>query len=224
LDSKIKPQKRKPNGDWIYPAKENKRKQRLTSNSKKKKWYATPNLTCKCTGLALSLGYRGLDADHRFFFPPSAGRRMVAASALSAGPAQAEGWVETAAKPDIFPSARQEIRPSTASPLGNAGAGAPRPKSHGGVREDSAGARPTRSEPPAVIAQPLLRPRKTLTERSVAVGRGKRKTLRICTSANPKLDGPVSAQLGERNSKQFFFRDHYLIIDVLSLFKFEPTR
>jgi hypothetical protein len=85
LDSKIKPQKRKPNGDWIYPAKENKRKQRLTSNSKKKKWYATPNLTCKCTGLALSLGYRGLDADHRFFFPPSAGRRMVAASALSAG-------------------------------------------------------------------------------------------------------------------------------------------
>jgi hypothetical protein len=81
-------------------------------------------------------------------------------------------------------------------------------------------ARPAGSEPPAVTA-----PRKTLTERkNVAAGRGKRKTLRICTSANPKLDGPVSAQLGERNSKLFFFRGHYLIIDVLSLFKFEPTR
>ena len=58
---------------------------------------------------------------------------------VAAGPAQAEGCVETAAKPDIFPSARQEIRPSMASPLENAGAGAPRPKSHGGVREGRAG-------------------------------------------------------------------------------------
>jgi hypothetical protein len=161
---------------------------------------------------------RGLDADRRFFFPPSAGRRMVAASALSAGraqatgwvetagflqfrllqvaasPAQAEGWVETAAKPDIFPSARQEIRPSMASPLENAGAGAPRPKSHGGVREGRAG-----GEACGFGAASRYRPRKTLTERkNVAAGGGKRKTLRICTSANPKLDGPVSAQLGEK--------------------------
>jgi hypothetical protein len=52
----------------------------------------------------------------------------------------------------IFFPAQDGIRPSMASPLENAGAGAPRPKSHGGVREDSAGARPTRSEPPAVTA------------------------------------------------------------------------
>jgi hypothetical protein len=67
-------------------------------------------------------------------------------------------------------------------------------------------ARPAGSEPPAVTA-----PRKTLTERkNVAAGRGKRKTLRICTSANPKLDGPVSAQLGERNSKLFFQRSLFI--------------
>jgi hypothetical protein len=85
-----------------------------------------------------------------------------------------------------------------------AGAGARGPLGHGGVRK-------VRAEGEACVfgasRQPLPCPRKTLTERSVAAGRGKRKTLRICTSANPKLDGPVSAQLGERNSKQFFFSE-----------------
>jgi hypothetical protein len=84
---------------------------------------------------------------------------------------------------------------SMASAVEGAGAGARGPQGYGGVRE-------VRDEGEACCfgasRQPLLRPRKTLTERSVAAGRGKRKTLRICTSANPKLDGPISAQLREK--------------------------